>query len=239
MDRRRLHSLQIVLRRTCEEKMIHLLILVACTVGVVHSRSTSGSSTDPFALPDGMLIGAGVSAFQTEGAWNVSGKAESAADHVLHLGRLSSMGFGDPHGHDVAANSYYRYKEDIAMAKELKLSMYRFSISWPRVLPDTNAANPNREGVQYYHDLIDEILRNNMTPLATLYHFDHPQILEDQFKGWQGEEMVAKFTEYARFVFNQYAGKVKLWVTVNEPNVYCIYFPNLYKVSGIYSDSDV
>lgn len=197
------------------------------------------SSTDSYALPEGMFIGAGVSAIQTEGAWNVSGKAESAADYVLHLGKLGPLGFSNPHEHDVAADSYNRYKEDIAMAAKLKFTLYRFSISWSRLLPDTNASNPNMEGVQYYHNFIDEILRYNMTPLATLYHFDHPRILEDQFKGWQGEEMITKFKEYARFVFNEYAGKVKLWVTINEPNVYCIYFPTLYHMSGIYSDSDM
>ncbi|XP_034240680.1 putative beta-glucosidase 6 isoform X2 [Thrips palmi] len=125
------------------------------------------------------------------------------------------------------------------MAVKLKLTLYRFSISWSRVLPDSDPSNPNMEGVQYYHDLIDEILRNNLTPMATLHHFDHPRILEDQFKGFQGEEMVAKFKEYARFAFNQYAGKVKLWVTVNEPNMYCIYFPNLYNISGLYTDNDM
>lgn len=72
-----------------------------------------------------------------------------------------------------------------------------------------------------------------------MFHFDHPQILEDQFHGWQGEGMVAKFAEYARFLFNEYSSKVKLWNTVNEPNMYCTYFPSAFMHAGLYSKDDV
>ncbi|XP_034249356.1 myrosinase 1-like [Thrips palmi] len=193
---------------------------------------------DPFAVPEGLLIGAGVSAIQTEGAWDEDGKGESAADHLLHIGKLSAFGFGnDSREHDVAADSYHRYKEDVRAAAQLGLKLYRFSISWSRVLPD--AVTRNEKGVQYYHRLIDEVLKYNMTPMVTLYHFDHPWILEDQFKGWQSEKMVDYFKEFARLAFSEYAGKAKLWITINEANNYCTYFPNLYQKVGLYADGDM
>ncbi|KAE8743384.1 hypothetical protein FOCC_FOCC011037 [Frankliniella occidentalis] len=191
---------------------------------------------DPYTVPKQLLIGAGVSALQTEGAWNSYGKAESAADHVLHLGKL---GMKNPHAHDVAADSYHKFREDIRMAALLKLKLYRFSFSWSRLLPKADVSEPNTEGVKFYHEFIDEILRYNMTPLATLYHFDHPQLLETMFKGFQGEEIVSYFTEYSRFVFEEYGSKVQLWTTINEPNVYCTYFPHLFLTSGLYSPEDI
>ncbi|XP_034237899.1 myrosinase 1-like [Thrips palmi] len=192
---------------------------------------------DPFAVPEGLLIGAGVSAIQTEGAWDEDGKGESAVDHLLHSGKLAAFGLNDSHPHDVAADSYHRYKEDVQAAASLGLKLYRFSISWSRVLPD--AVTRNEKGVQYYHDLIDEILKHGMTPLVTLYHFDHPWILEEEFKGWQSEKMVNYFKDFARLAFTEYASKAKLWITVNEPNNWCTYFPNLFLLAGMYTAADM
>ncbi|XP_034245357.1 myrosinase 1-like [Thrips palmi] len=180
------------------------------------------TANEEYAVPKDLLIGAGISALQTEGAWNEEGRGESAADHLLHEGKLFPG--GPQHAHDQAADSYHRYKDDIAMAVALKLKLFRFSFSWTRLLPTADVSKPNQQGVDHYHQLIDEIIKNGMTPMATLYHFDHPQILEASFGGWVGEQMVDKFEEYARFVFQEYGKKVKHWVTINEPNVYCTYF---------------
>ncbi|KAK3910775.1 Beta-glucosidase 10, partial [Frankliniella fusca] len=87
--------------------------------------------------------------------------------------------------------------------------VYRFSFSWSRILPDGDASNPNMEGVAFYHNLINEIIKQNLTPIGTVYHFDHPQVLEDQFRGWQSREMIDKFRDYARFVFKEYGSKVQ------------------------------
>ncbi|XP_034234308.1 cyanidin 3-O-glucoside 7-O-glucosyltransferase (acyl-glucose)-like isoform X2 [Thrips palmi] len=211
--------------------------LVAAASALPRAADNSADD-DQFALPEGLLIGAGVAAIQTEGAWDADGKSESAADHVVHTGKLSAMGYGDPHLHDVAADSYRRYQEDIDKAAELKLKLYRFSIAWTRVLPTADATKPNAAGVKYYHDLIDAILAKGMVPFATMFHFDHPQILEDQFHGWQSEQMVDKFVEYARFLFNEYSGKVKLWNTINEPNMYCTYFPAAFVRAGLYKQEE-
>ncbi|KAK3913500.1 hypothetical protein KUF71_022957, partial [Frankliniella fusca] len=218
------------------------------------------------------------------------GKAESNLDYLVHLDKLSSLGVLDPHSIDIAADSYHRYKEDVQMAARLKLKVFRFSFSWPRILPTSNASEPNPLGVQHYHNLINEILFYNMTPLATLYHFDHPQSLET-FNGWWGFEMVDKFAEYATFVINEYGSKyslieplivelcirvtkggsggkggtggmppspsigleiaawkggklpdnthVKMWTTVNEPNVLCTFFRLLYKTAGLKKIEDM
>ncbi|XP_034256691.1 putative beta-glucosidase 6 [Thrips palmi] len=214
-----------------------ILVLLALAAGG-HAAVLSGNDDELYAVPDGLLIGAGVSAFQTEGAWNEEGKAESAADHLFRTGNLTSMGVTDPHLQDRAADSYHRYKEDIRMAAELKLKLYRFSLSWSRLLPTANAAEPNPQGVDFYRNFISEILRYNMTPLATLYHFDHPQILEDQFHGWQSPQMVVKFKEYAEFVFKEFGSMVPLWVTLNEPNMYCSYFPSMFIAGGLYKPED-
>ncbi|XP_026278216.2 uncharacterized protein LOC113206368 [Frankliniella occidentalis] len=122
------------------------------------------------------------------------------------------------------------------MAKALGLQLYRFSISWSRVFFE---GTRNEKGIQYYHDLIKEIKDSGMKPLMTLYHFDHPQTYEDEFKGWQSEKMVPKFVEYATFVFNEYGKEVDLWVTLNEPNMYCTYFPSLFVTAGLYKQEDI
>ncbi|KAE8738498.1 hypothetical protein FOCC_FOCC016022 [Frankliniella occidentalis] len=224
-------SLGSTLRTARMGKALHTLaIIVATAVAFSGAAHLAVKDEDPFALP-------GVSAIQTEGAWDADGKRESSLDHVLHTGKLTSQGFpADPHLHDVVADSYHRYKEDVKMAKALGLQLYRFSISWSRVFFE---GTRNEKGIQYYHDLIKEIKDSGMKPLMTLYHFDHPQTYEDEFKGWQSEKMVPKFVEYATFVFNEYGKEVDLWVTLNEPNMYCTYFPSLFVTAGLYKQEDI
>ncbi|XP_052130851.1 uncharacterized protein LOC113205641 isoform X2 [Frankliniella occidentalis] len=218
-------------------KALHTLaIIVATVVAFCRAAHLPGKDEDPFALPENFLIGAGVSAIQTEGAWDADGKLESACDHLLHTGKLASLGYPDPNLHDVAADSYHRYKDDVKMAKALGLQLYRFSVSWSRVYFEGRRIE---KGIQYYHNLIKEIKDNGMKPLITMYHFDHPQTYEDEFKGWQSEQMALKFEEYAKFLFEEYGKEVDLWVTMNEPNMYCSYFPAfLFVAAGLYKEED-
>ncbi|XP_026276466.1 myrosinase 1-like [Frankliniella occidentalis] len=202
------------------------LYLVAVLVAVcsLARGSPARGPQDDYALPDELLIGAGTAAIQTEGAWDEDGKGESMVDYLLHSGKLGPDGFSAPHLHDRGADSYHRYKDDVAMAAKLKLQVYRFSISWARVLPEADATKPNAKGVQFYHNLIDEIRAHNITPLVTMYHFDHPQILEEEFKGWLNKKMVVKFREYASFLIKEYGHKVKMWTSMNEPNLHCSFW---------------
>ncbi|KAE8740413.1 hypothetical protein FOCC_FOCC014074, partial [Frankliniella occidentalis] len=189
------------------------IVLVAAAVVVqtlvALPSAERDSDADEYKLPADLLIGAGVSAIQTEGAW------------------------------DEDANSYHRYKEDVKMAAELKLNLYKFSISWARVLPTADAGNPNAAGVEFYMNLIDEILKSGMTPMVTMYHFDHPKMLEDEFKGWQDKRMADKFAEYAGFLFKTFGDKVKHWVTINEPNMYCAYFTTMLVKAGLRKKEEV
>ncbi|KAJ1529950.1 hypothetical protein ONE63_006678 [Megalurothrips usitatus] len=211
-----------------------LLLRLCWAVALLSAASAADNVTDLYKLPAKVLIGAGVSALQTEGAWNVENKGESQADYLFHLGTLPFPG-----SHDDAADSYRRFREDIAMAKQLKLQLYRFSFSWSRLLPTADSKHPNDYAVKYYNDFLDEVIRNNMTPMVTLYHFDHPQILQKDFLGWENETMITKFTEYADFAFNTFGKKVKHWATINEPNFYCMYFNLLFVQSGELKPDDV
>ncbi|XP_034247964.1 myrosinase 1-like [Thrips palmi] len=204
---------------------LHMLFLL-CVLPALGTAATvqTGNEDSRFALPEDLLLGAGVAAVQTEGAWNEGGKAESMVDFAIHSGRLGPMGFNHTNLHDRAADSYHRFQEDVKVAADLKLQLYRMSIAWSRIMPDANTSNPNIEAVAYYHSFIDEILKYNMIPVVTMYHFDHPQILEDEFNGWMDKRMVAKFEEYVKFLLKEYGSKVNLWTSVNEPNVYCSYW---------------
>lgn len=97
---------------------------------------------------------------------------------------------------------------------------YRFSLSWPRILPTGFANKINHAGIKFYLDLIDELLANGIEPYVTIYHWDHPQSLED-LGGWTNELMVDWFVDYARVVFNTLGPKVKIFTTINEPNIFC------------------
>lgn len=168
-------------------------------------------------FPPNFLLGAATAAYQIEGAWNVSDKGESSWDRFSHTpGHVYNNDTGD-----VAADSYHKYKEDIALLKNLGFKAYRFSVSWTRILPTGFPNKISEDGVQYYHNVINEMLAQNITPLMTIYHWDHPQVFEDA-GGWTNSEMVDWFGDFARVVFREYGDKVKLFIPINEPISICI-----------------
>lgn len=118
------------------------------------------------------------------------------------------------HG-DEACDSYHRYKEDVQYLKELGVDLYRFSIAWPRVMPDgTGELNP--QGVAYYRNLIEELIENGIEPMITLYHWDLPQTLQDK-GGWENRDTIDAFESYAQAMFQEFGDVVKKWITINEP----------------------
>ena len=162
-------------------------------------------------FPDDFVFGTATSSYQIEGAYDEDGKGESIWDKYVH-GKENVLN-GDTG--DEACDHYHRYKEDVALMKDLGLDSYRFSISWPRILSDGHGG-VNEAGLQFYKDLVDELLAAGIEPAITLYHWDLPQALQDN-GGWENRETINYFVEYAELFFEELGDKVKSWITHNEP----------------------
>jgi beta-glucosidase len=171
------------------------------------------SPVDHLALPDGFLLGASTAAYQIEGAVAEGGRGPSVWDTFCDQpGRVVDGSSGA-----VACDHFHRYPEDVALMAELGLDGYRFSIAWPRIHPDgSGPANP--AGLDFYDRLVDALLAAGVAPMATLYHWDLPQPLEDG-GGWLVRDTAERFAEYAATVAARLADRVAHWVPVNEPNV--------------------
>ena len=165
-------------------------------------------------FPKGFIWGAATAAYQVEGAWNEDGKAESIWDRFAHTrGNIKNNDTGD-----VACDSYHRYKEDVALLKQLHMKSYRFSISWPRVMP-TMGGKPNDKGLDYYKRLSDELLHNGIRPLATLFHWDLPQQVEDA-GGWPNRDTADYFIDYVEAVAKGLGDRIQHWCILNEPKTF-------------------
>ncbi len=173
-----------------------------------------GETSGKLAFPADFVWGAATSAYQVEGAWREDGKGESIWDRFAHTpGKIKDGTHGD-----VACDSYRRYAEDIALLKQLNLRSYRFSISWPRIQP-TGSGKANEKGLDYYRRLVDATLAAGIRPLATLYHWDLPQALEDA-GGWPERDTAARFAEYAEAVVRALGDRVPQWLVLNEPKTF-------------------
>jgi beta-glucosidase len=178
------------------------------TIGAPHEAAES-VDTSPF--PPGFLWGAATSAYQIEGAVDADGRGTSIWDTFCRIpGRVYNGDTGD-----VAADHYHRMPEDVALMAQLGLSAYRFSIAWPRVQPD-GRGRVNRKGLDFYARLAEELRRNGITPVATLYHWDLPQALEDS-GGWGERDTAQRFAEYAAVTAEALGDQVNVWTTLNEP----------------------
>ncbi|KAJ4711677.1 putative Beta-glucosidase [Melia azedarach] len=122
---------------------------------------------------------------------------------------------------DVAIDFYFRYKEDIALMKEVGMDSFRFSISWSRILPNGKiSGGVNQQGVAFYDNLIDHLISNGIEPFITLFHWDLPQALNDEYGGFLSPKIVKDFGDFVDFCFKQFGDRVKQWVTLNEPNLF-------------------
>ncbi|CAO2636694.1 Lactase/phlorizin hydrolase [Lemmus lemmus] len=165
-------------------------------------------------FPKGFIWSAASAAYQVEGAWRADGKGLSIWDTFSH----TPLRIGNNDNGDVACDSYHKIAEDVVALQNLGVSHYRFSISWPRVLPDGTTRFINEAGLNYYVRFIDALLAAGITPQVTMYHWDLPQALQD-IGGWENETIVQRFKEYADVLFQRLGDKVKFWITLNEPYV--------------------
>ena len=165
-------------------------------------------------FPAGFVWGAATSAYQVEGAANVDGRGESIWDRFAHTpGMILDGSTGD-----VACDQYHRYPEDVALLRDLGLGAYRFSISWPRVIPDASGA-VNPAGLAYYDRLVDALLAAGITPFPTLFHWDLPQWMQDR-GGWANRAVIERFSEYADAVVRALGDRIATWTVLNEPEVF-------------------
>ncbi|SCL38123.1 beta-glucosidase [Micromonospora rhizosphaerae] len=172
-------------------------------------------TTDPMPeFPAGFRWGVSTAAYQIEGAVEVDGRGPSIWDTFAHCpDRIADGSTGD-----VACDHYHRYAEDVALMAGLGVSAYRFSIAWPRVQPAGTGA-PLAAGLDFYDRLVDALLGAGIDPVATLFHWDLPQALEDA-GGWLNRDTATRFAEYADLVAARLGDRVKLWITLNEPFVH-------------------
>lgn len=178
----------------------------------VAQYSAKGTTQSPF--PKDFLWGAATAAYQVEGAWQADGKGLSVWDVYTNIDRMAE----DGETANVALNMYDRtqYLEDIALLKQLGVNAYRFSINWPRILPD-GTGTPNEKGIAHYRRFIADLKAAGIEPLVTLYHWELPQALAER-GGWANREIIAWFRGYAGVVFDSFGSDVKLFLVLNEPS---------------------
>nr|XP_043627359.1 beta-glucosidase 24-like [Erigeron canadensis] len=166
-------------------------------------------------FPHNFMFGVGTAAYQVEGAWNACGKGLSIWDTfaLRNPGKIS-----DGSNACVTVDNYSRMKEDVQLLKKMGVNYYRFSISWSRILPGGKVGmGKNVEGINYYNRLIDELKANHIEPFVSLFHWDLPNALEQEYMGFLSPLIVDDFKNYAEVCFWEFGDRVKHWVTLNEP----------------------
>ncbi len=165
-------------------------------------------------FPENFLFGTATASYQVEGAWNVDGKGESIWDRFSHtVGKVKGGDTGD-----VACDSYHRYKEDIALMKQLNMKSCRFSVAWTRIQP-TGTGAVNQPGIDYYSRYVDTLLEAGIRPMCTVFHWDLPQALEDQ-GGWPNRDLYKHFADYSEILAKALGDRVQTWAIFNEPWVF-------------------
>ncbi|KAK9157249.1 hypothetical protein Scep_003823 [Stephania cephalantha] len=201
-------------------------VVVMAEATLAHLHLPLGIFFDRKDFPKGFLFGSGSSAYQTEGAANEGGRGKSIWDTFTHDHPEKIDGGANG---NVAIDGYHRYAEDVGIIKDMNLDVYRFSISWSRILPKGKKIKGlpndgvNEEGTKFYSDLIDELISHGIVPFVALFHWDVPQALEDDYHGFLSPLVVDDFVEYAKLCFERFGDRVKNWITFNEPHTFCTF----------------
>ncbi len=164
-------------------------------------------------FPKDFLWGVACASYQCEGGWDADGKGPNIWDDFCHDAAGAHIKNGDTG--DVACDTYHLFREDAALMKSLSIRAYRFSVSWARVIPDGDG-QINEAGLQYYDDLVDELLKNGIEPMITLYHWDLPSALQRK-GGWLNRDIADAFGRYAEILARRFKGRVNKYMTINEP----------------------
>ncbi|KAJ0094905.1 hypothetical protein Patl1_17280 [Pistacia atlantica] len=191
------------------------LLLFLLVTSVACAEYFDSTSLNRKSFPDGFVFGTSSSAYQYEGAANKGGRGPSIWDTFVqnYPDKIKDHSSGV-----VAVDFYNRYKEDVAIMKEMGFDAYRFSISWSRLLPRGKLSGGlNPAGITYYNSLINELLSNGLQPFVTLFHWDVPQALEDEYGGFMNPQIVNDFQDYAELCYRLFGDRVKHWITLNEP----------------------
>ncbi|XP_038690384.1 beta-glucosidase 46-like isoform X3 [Tripterygium wilfordii] len=194
-------------------------ILLTLSLFVSPRLQTIEESFDPSPLPVNFLFGTASSSYQFEGAYLDDGKGLSNWDVFAHKPGVIIDGSNG----DVALDHYHRYLEDIDLMDSLGVNSYRFSISWARILPKGRFGDVNEAGINFYNELIDALLLKGIEPFVTLTHYDIPQELEERYGSWLSPNLQEDFVYFADICFRSFGGRVKYWVTFNEPNLVALY----------------
>uniref|UniRef100_A0A8D0L3Y9 Lactase n=1 Tax=Sphenodon punctatus TaxID=8508 RepID=A0A8D0L3Y9_SPHPU len=184
---------------------------------VIHNNGIPLPKEEEFlyrTFPDNFVWSVASSSYQIEGAWREDGKGLSIWDRFAH----TPLKISNSENGDVACDSYHKMETDVALLKEMGVPYYRFSVSWPRILPDGTTRQVNEAGLRYYERLVDALLAANIKPQVTIYHWDLPQALQN-IGGWENDTIVQRFKEFAEVLFERLGDKVKFWITLNEPYV--------------------
>jgi beta-glucosidase len=184
-----------------------------------HSGPAPGLPSTGSLRPD-FIWGVSTSSFQIEGATKEDGRGPSIWDVICQNGEIRNRDTGD-----IACDHYHRYREDVALMQRLGVQAYRFSVAWPRLLPQGRGA-VNEPGLAFYDRLVDELLAAGIEPWLCLYHWDLPQALDDR-GGWRNRESVQWFADYAALIAARYGDRVRHFATFNEPSIFNLFSRSL------------
>ncbi|KAL1815367.1 hypothetical protein ACET3Z_017941 [Daucus carota] len=202
--------------------ILFLCLLVLCSAHSLANPEEIKRSD----FPSGFIFGAATSAYQIEGAYLEDGKSLTNWDFFCQIN--GSIENGDDGF--VCDDHYHRYLEDIDILHSLGVDAYRFSISWARVLPRGRFGEVNPSGIMFYNNIIDNLLAKGIEPFVTLHHHDLPQEFEDRYGAWLNPLMQEEFVYFAEICFKNFGDRVKLWSTINEPNL----FAEMAYIKGVY-----
>ncbi|XP_051222544.1 beta-glucosidase 38 [Lolium perenne] len=192
-------------------ELLRALVFLSMAALVAHGRDTD-LSRDSF--PKDFVFGTASSAYQVEGNALKYGRGPCIWDTFLKFPGATP----DNATANVTVDEYHRYMDDVDNMVRVGFDAYRFSISWSRIFP-SGIGRYNKDGVDYYHRLIDYMLANKITPYVVLYHYDLPEVLNNQYNGWLSPRVVPDFAAFADFCFKTYGDRVKNWFTINEPRM--------------------